>query len=228
MANPTTSVTTDPLHRPGPRGTPTAVTCATTLPYGMEAVVRGALGVIDADLDGIALRVKRHGIRRAWHRPCDDPACALRRNTASGWCEGRAAGAGHLYGRRRDLDRCAGDAPITTVDRTRFWVTGRAYDGVPFPRAVPPGTRFVVTLKVPPVVPDAQLPAWRSYHRAKTAGATWVETPEDDVVLVLAHELAHTMQFRHGWRRSEVEAELAGRAGLEAWIAAGRPGMVVG
>ena len=111
------------------------------------------------------------------------------------------------------------------LDRTRYWVSGRAYDGVPFPKSLPVGTRYLVTLKVPQVVAEGQLPAERTYHRAKTAGPTIIALPEDDIVFVLGHELRHIQQFRDGLPRSEVDAELAGRDLLYRWVDAERPGL---
>ncbi|WP_370324622.1 hypothetical protein [Euzebya sp.] len=199
------------------------ITIAETLPPWTAGVVDAVLSWADVDVRDVALRVKRHGIRRAWFTSCDDRRCPLVA-TPPTYVEGPAAGRGHLYARKRDLGVCRSANPVVTVDRTRHWVTGRAYHGVPYPRAVPPGTRFVVTLKVPQVIPDGLLPADRTYHRAKSAGASRIETPADDLVLVLAHELHHVDQFRHGLPRSEVDAERAGQAVLRAWVAARRPG----
>lgn len=193
---------------------------APTLPGWVAAVAAVAVDGAPAD---VAVRVRRHGVRRAFFTACEDRSCRLV-VTPETYAEGSVAGRGHLYARRRDLAACRSGAPVVPVDRTRHWVTGRAYDGVPVPRAVPRGTRYVVTAKVPQVVPDGLLPAERTYHRAKRAGAATVATPADDLVLVLAHELRHVQQFRHGLPRSEVDAERAGQAALRDWVAAGRPG----
>ncbi len=197
---------------------------STTLDGGaLSALVRAVLDHSDTRTDDVAIRVKRHGIRRAYFTACSDPRCRLV-GTTEDYEEGPARGRGHLYARRGDLSICRSAAPITPVDRTSHWVTGRAYDGVPYPRSVPRGTRYVVTVKVPQVRPEGLLPADRTYHRAKRAGATRIETPADDIVFVLAHELHHVHQFRDGLPRSEVDAERVGREVLRAWITAGRPG----
>ncbi len=198
------------------------VTISGTLPATVGPVVRAALVASPVDTADVAVRVKRHGVRRAFFTPCPDGSCRLVPTTED-YVEGDVRGRGHLYARRADLAACRSANPITPVDRTSHWVTGRAYDGVPYPRAVPRGTRYVITVKVPQVRPADQLPTERTYHRAKTAGATRIETPEDDLVFVLAHELHHVHQFRHHLRRSEVDAELAGRAVLQTWVDAGRP-----
>lgn len=192
-----------------------------TLPASTAAVVRAALHHSPADTRDVAIKVKRHGIRRAFFTSCADPRCRLV-TTSSDYREGDACGRGHLYARRRDLQHCRSENRVLALDRTNHWVTGRAYMGVPYPNAVPRGTRYLITLKVPQVIPDGMLPHDRTYHRAKRAGATRIERPEDDVVFVLAHELHHIHQFRHGLPRSEVEAEHAGRRVLHAWVAAGR------
>lgn len=194
-----------------------------TLPPATAGLVEATVQLSTTDTRDVTVKVKRHGIRRAFFTPCHDRRCRLV-PTPEDYAEGPAAGRGHLYARRGDLARCRSGNPVVPVDRTRHWVTGRAYDGVPHPGSVSPGTRYLITLKVPQRRPDGLLPADRTYHRAKRAGATRIEVPEDDVVFVLAHELQHVHQFRHGLPRSEVEAEHAGRAVLQRWVAAGRPG----
>lgn len=207
----------------GTVGVMTSVTVAEALPAWTLPVVEATIGLSPTSIVDVAIRVKRHGIRRAFFTRCDDPRCRLVATPAT-YAEGDAAGRGHLYARRGDLTACRSANPIVGVDRTRHWVTGRAYSGVPYPRAVPRGTAYVVTLKVPQVIPPGTLPAERTYHRARSAGPTRIEAPADDLVHVLAHELHHIHQFRHDLPRSEVEAELAGRAVLHRWVTAGRPG----
>ncbi len=188
----------------------------------LTALVKAVLDQSSTRADDVAIRVKRHGVRRAFFTACADPGCRLIATTTD-YEEGAARGRGHLYSRRSDLSTCRSAGPITPVDRTSNWVTGRAYDGVPYPRSVARGTRYVVTVKVPQIRPEGQLPSDRTYHRAKRAGATRIETPEDDLVFVLGHELHHVHQFRLGLPRSEVDAELAGREVLARWVASGRP-----
>ncbi|MGI9018140.1 MAG: hypothetical protein ACR2HR_13730 [Euzebya sp.] len=200
------------------------LTITPTLAPWTAAVAAATVSMHTGGAADVAIRVKRHGVQRVYFTRCDYPACPLVATPAD-YHEGEAAGPGHLYQRRRALAACRSGNAIIAVDRTRHWVTGRAYQGVPYPRAVPPGTRFVVTLKVPQVHLVGQFPADRSYHRAKTAGATRIECPADDLVFVLAHELHHIHQFRNDLSRSEVQAELAGQAVLRDWVKAGRPGV---
>lgn len=200
----------------------TSVWIAPTLPAATGALVAAAVAHSGTDTRDVAIKVKRHGIRRAFFTACEDRRCPLR-VTPSDYREGPVGGRGHLYARRRDLTHCRSGSAVVGLDRTSHWVTGRAYAGVPYPATVPRGTRYLITLKVPQVIPDDLLPTDRSYHRAKRAGATRIERPEDDVVFVLGHELHHIHQFRHGWPRSEVAAERAGQAVLQAWLGAGRP-----
>ncbi|HUG84131.1 MAG TPA: hypothetical protein VMM13_06175 [Euzebya sp.] len=199
-----------------------------TLPGPSTAsLVEAAVRFSDTDTRDVAVKVKRHGVRRAFFTSCANDRCALQA-TPSDYAEGGAMGRGHLYARRGDLAPCRSANRIVAVDRTSHWVTGRAYAGVPYPATVAPGTRYLITLKVPQVRPGDLLPADRTYHRAKRAGATRIERPEDDLVFVLAHELHHVHQFRHDLPRSEVAAEQAGRAVLQDWVAAGRPGAPAG
>lgn len=197
-----------------------------TLPRGTAGLVQAAVRVgterIGVRIDDVAVKVKRHGVRRAWFTPCTDARCPLQ-VTPADYAEGAATGRGHLYARRGDLAHCRSTARIVPVDRTGHWVTGRAYAGVPRQATVPPGTRYLITLKVPQIRPAHQLPAERTYHRAKRAGGTLIEEPDDDLVLVLGHELQHVEQFRRDLPRSEVDAEVIGRSVLEAWVRAGRP-----
>jgi hypothetical protein len=199
------------------------LTASSTLPAWTRSVAEALLAGSPADTRDVAVRLRRHGLRRAFFTACADPRCQLAATPAS-YAEGAAAGRGHLYARRADLAACRSARPVIAVDRTRHWVTGRAYGGVPHPRAVPRGTAYVVSVKVPQIIPPGMLPADRTYHRARSAGAARIENPADDLVLVLAHELHHVEQFRHGLPRSEVAAERAGQAALRAWVAAGRPG----
>lgn len=201
-----------------------SVAVARTLPPEMAGVVAAVIPLTGVDVSDVAIHLKRHGVRRVWFTRCDSAHCPLNPTVDADFQEGGAEGAGHLYTRKRDLAHCVEGNAVVPVDRTRHWVTGRAYDGVPFPRSVPPGTRYVVTVKVPQILLADQFPAERTYHRAKTAGPTTVATPMDDVVFVLAHELAHIEQFRTGAPRSEVAAERVGREVLHRWVAAGRPG----
>jgi hypothetical protein len=45
------------------------------------------------------------------------------------------------------------------------------------------------------------------YPRLKTAPVYDLNSWQEALVLVTAHELRHQQQYRHGWRRSEVDAE---------------------
>jgi hypothetical protein len=45
------------------------------------------------------------------------------------------------------------------------------------------------------------------YPRLKTAPIYDLNSWQEALVLVTAHELRHQQQYRHGWRRSEVDAE---------------------
>lgn len=195
---------------------------APTLPPATIELVRATLRYSATATHDVAIHVKRHGLRRAFFATCGDLGCPLK-TTPEDYREGAAAGRGHLYARRRDLRACRTGNAVVPVDRTKQWVTGRAYLGVPYPAAVAPGARYLITLKLPQVIPPDLLPEDRVYHRAKRAGPTRIECAEDDVVFVLGHELHHVHQFRHDLPRSEVDAERAGRAVLQAWVRDGRP-----
>lgn len=202
---------------------PPAVHIASTLPGHLDRLVGQALLFTGVDPSAVTVKVKRHGVRAYWFRACDDHLCHLA-HTPADWAFRDLRGPGHVVRRRKDLSRCASPAPTARVEVTSHWVSGRAYGGVPRLADVPTGTRWLITCKVPQVVGPQQFPGSRTYHRAKTAGATRIETPADDLVFVLGHELTHIEQFRTGRPLSEVEAEQAGRDTLARWRAAGRPG----
>lgn len=141
------------------------------------------------------------------------------------WYVTGGPGRARAYSRRRDAiahaDRHGGVVEARDVSAQR-WTTGRAYDGVPSIARVAAGVRYLVTLKVPvgrDGAPGGRYPrTWRyaAYRRAPEATfASW----EEELVHAAAHEGRHIWQFATGAPRSEVDAERAACAVLDAWRA---------
>jgi hypothetical protein len=61
------------------------------------------------------------------------------------------------------------------------------------------------------------------YPRLKTAPIYDLNSWQEALILVTAHELRHQQQFRNGWRRSEIDAERWALGRLTAFRGASEP-----
>lgn len=135
----------------------------------------------------------------------------------------------------RDADKCQGargvrifDAIPAHVHRTKRFVegapcrpsahkvvtprlrnfSGRAYGGVPSVANVANGTKWLVTLTIPTRPQDATFPyVWHYHTRAKTAGEIELQSWQEQLVHLAAHEHRHVVQFARNLPGSEVDAE---------------------
>jgi hypothetical protein len=156
--------------------------------------------------------------------------CRLTASTGSDWLRKRGLwpeGAGSvLYGwsrRRSDLQQEAavhGLTPIR-VELRRDLMRGLAYAGVPDRARTSPGTRYLVTVKIP-AHPDREggYPLVSAYRKTIPVELhDW----RHNLLHVAAHEACHVWQFEHELPRSEVEAE---RWGIAAAGRAGQAGLL--
>jgi hypothetical protein len=97
---------------------------------------------------------------------------------------------------------------INVKNTCSFACAGCAYDGVPEVSNAPPGSEYLVTIRLGP---EREFPAAMA-HRKRSPPvevACWREA----LVLVAAHEAKHIEQYRRGERRSEVACER-----FAAWV----------
>jgi hypothetical protein len=95
--------------------------------------------------------------------------------------------------------------------------TGRAYPEPPRRGGAAAGIRYVVRLVLPGRLVDRGYPKSYRYVRRKTAPWITVASWRERLLALAAHEAWHVHQFRHGLRRSEVEAERWSERLLEGW-----------
>jgi hypothetical protein len=95
------------------------------------------------------------------------------------------------------------------VKNTRAYAcAGYAYDGVPEVSNAPPGSEYLVTIRLGP---EATFPSEMAHRKRSPAVevACWREA----LVVVAAHEAKHIEQYRRGASRSEVACER-----FAAWV----------
>jgi hypothetical protein len=85
--------------------------------------------------------------------------------------------------------------------------TGRAYPEPPRRGGAGAGIRYVVRLVLPGRLVNRGYPKSYRYVRRKTAPWITVGSWRERLLALAAHEAWHVHQFRHGLRRSEVDAE---------------------
>lgn len=113
------------------------------------------------------------------------------------------------------------DVEVVRAREARLSFTGLAFWELP-PAAVRRGTagvRFLVRLRLPATIRNRAYPKTYRYRGRKTAPWITVGDWRERLLALAAHEACHVRQFRHGLRRSEVEAERWAAARLEAWRA---------
>lgn len=134
------------------------------------------------------------------------------------------AHAGHCARSRPRAQRLAGDPTVHDPPRQQrvgvpYAYHGRAYPEVPAVANTAPGTRYLVTLRMPadpPATADTH-PRVSRYTRYATAPAVTLANWHEEVIHLAAHEACHTTQFRHHQPRSEIEAETYAHARLARW-----------
>jgi hypothetical protein len=95
--------------------------------------------------------------------------------------------------------------------------TGRAYPEPPRRGGTPAGIRYVVRLVLPGRLVNRGYPKSFRYVRRKTAPWITVGSWRERLLALAAHEAWHVHQFRHGLRRSEVDAERWSERLLDTW-----------
>jgi hypothetical protein len=120
-----------------------------------------------------------------------------------------------------------GDVEVEVVRarESRLSFTGLAFWELPpaARRRGVPGVRYLVRLRLPATLRNRAYPKTYRYRNRKTAPWITVANWRERFVALAAHEACHIHQFRHGLRRSEVEAERWAEARLVVWQQASRP-----
>lgn len=188
-------------------------------PGRLEDLVRAGFADLDEAGDVEAhLKAAREQMQR-WLVRCHRPAgCGRPVNFTD------ADGDGHCARTRQAALQRAGDpqahqAPQHIDVRRTYAFGGRAYPQLPAVARVAEGVRFVVTLHMPadPEATGDTYPRISRYQRYKTAPPITVYGWTEELVHLAAHEARHVHQFRCGWPRSEIDAERAAHARLDAW-----------
>lgn len=119
-----------------------------------------------------------------------------------------------------------GDVEVEVVRArdSRLSFTGLAFWELPpaARRRGVPGVRYLVRLRLPGTLRNRAYPKTYRYRNRKTAPWITVANWRERFVALAAHEACHVRQFRHGLRRSEVEAERWAEAILAEWRRASR------
>jgi len=181
-------------------------------------LVAAGFGGVPADDVEVHLKARADEVVR-WLVLCAEPA-SCRRPANYQTDEAR----GHCAQTRRHAVELAGDPsrhrpPRRLVVRPSYGYSGRAYPALPAVARVSPGVLFLVTLKMPadPSVTGDSYPRISRYLRYKTAPPVTLADWTDELVHLAAHEARHVHQFRHGLRRSEIDAEKWAHAQLSAY-----------
>jgi hypothetical protein len=139
----------------------------------------------------------------------------VRRRWLAAHPEATSAAASRSYRRRRDAVALAeqlGGSVLRHVDeRLAERMSACAYYSLPSIARVSPGTRYLVTMRLPRDLDALPYPQQLQYRRAGVAMATapvvqvrsWLE----ELVHLAAHEARHIAQFRLALPKSEVDAE---------------------
>lgn len=176
-----------------------------------------AAGFAGLDHERVAVHLKARGRRVLWLVECGRPLCGRRAAMVNGRRN-------HVLSRRIDAARLAGRGhgpPQRLAEPAQPAMTGRAYDGVPSISSAPPGTRYLITLIVPPAPQDdtaGRYPLRHHYHRARSVAPVLLPDWRAELVHLVAHEAAHVAQFRAGRPRSEVECERWAALRVGEWL----------
>lgn len=139
----------------------------------------------------------------------------VRRRWLTAHPEATSADASRSYRRRRDAFALAEQLGGTVLrhvdDRLAERMSACAYYSLPSIARLSPGSRYLVTMRLPRDLEGLPYPQQLQYRRAGVAMATapvvqvrsWLE----ELVHLAAHEARHIAQFRLGLPKSEVDAE---------------------
>ena len=115
----------------------------------------------------------------------------------------------------------SGDVEVQVIRArdTRLSFTGLAFWELPasYRRREVAGVRYLVRLRLPATIRTRAYPKTYRYRDRKTAPWITVEDWRERLLALAAHEACHVRQFRHGLRRSEVEAERWAAGRLDLW-----------
>lgn len=184
----------------------------------VRAILSQAFARLAADLghqvhEAVEIHVKARRPRVTWRAVCETPGCY-----PPNWAG--PLGAYHWFTTRKDLELLTGRGRHGPAERvvSPAGFTGRAYSGIPRIANVSPGARYLVTLHMPDDPKHTgPYPAVRKYPGLKTAPPISVDCWREELFAVAAHEAHHIWQFVTKSRVSEVEAEKAAIAALDAW-----------
>jgi hypothetical protein len=187
----------------------------------------GFADVLDADVE---VHVKARGLRRSFVVLCDRSRCPLPHNYRARTGTGEPPGRGHHFaaslGRAEAIARRHRSPLLRRVAPRGRGFSGRAYNGVPGIARVGDGVRFLVTIMMP-AAPDAPTARrypyrWR-YARYVRARPVLLQSWQEELVHLAAHEARHVAQFRAGRPASELDAEAWAAAVLADWDGAPNP-----
>lgn len=136
------------------------------------------------------------------------------------WFVIRPDGARYGAGYKRTAEKYAAAHPGATLERhvqIQKAFSGVAYWGIPSIANVSKGTRYLVTLTIPtdPTVIDYPL-QW-GYAQYKTAPEITLNSWQEHLVHLAAHEANHIRQYKNGRPHSEIQCERWALKVLEEW-----------
>ncbi|MGN6380624.1 MAG: hypothetical protein ACTHNU_16865 [Gaiellales bacterium] len=179
-------------------------------------VEQGFTGVTAADVE---VHVRARGIQRTFIVLCDRRRCSLEHNFRS-----RNGGRGHHFiASAREAERIAErhGSPLERRAQPRGrGFSGRAYNGVPRVGRVAPGVAYLVTILMPasPEAPTAHRYPYRwRYARYRRAQPLTIESWQENLIHLSAHEARHIHQYRAGLPASELDAERWAAQRLAEW-----------
>jgi len=197
------------------------LTIARTIPAAHHRALRAGIdiGFEDVDHDDVEVHVRSRPPRVHWtahyRTPVTQLAPELRRQWLAGHPGSDSAPVAEAYRRRRDAaaaaERMNGTLRRHVDQRLGERMSALAYYELPPVARVAPGTRYLVTMRIPPNPEDLAYPHQLQYRRRGVAMPTapvvqvadWLE----ELVHLAAHEARHVAQFRLGLAKSEVDAE---------------------
>lgn len=208
------------------------VTITSAIPAGHHQVLRqlvdvGFAGVAHHDVE---VHVRSRPPRVGWTVHYRLPVAELPPELARRWLAAHpgatSVDVARSYPRRRDAvaaaDRLQGSVRRHVEDRLAERMSACAYYSLP-PRLVRvrPGTRYLVTMRLPQRLEALSYPQELQYRRGgvpmPTAPVVQVHDWLEELVHLAAHEARHVAQLRLGLTKSEVDAERWAAAAVERY-----------